>query len=288
MNNVKRIAANPEKNGLCIYHPNILFSYVDGKELRLQLLLPANSEKKHPVLVFLQGSGWTYPNVFVKMPMFAEFAENGIAVAMITHRNRNEGYPAPAYLQDSKTAVRFLRANAERFGIDKERVMFGGTSSGGNTALLMGQTGDDPRYRTSEYSEESDAVYGIIDGCGPTDLLRFRDFSCEETARKDPFYRSFCGKNGSHEENLRLFGEMSPQRVFEEKRIMQPTLILHGTDDKVVPIEESDEMYRTLKEAGCPVSYYVIEGAGHDGSGMWSRELYRIMLDFILDLTNNG
>ena len=44
MNNVKRIAANPEKNGLCIYHPNILFSYVDGKELRLQLLLPANSE----------------------------------------------------------------------------------------------------------------------------------------------------------------------------------------------------------------------------------------------------
>ena len=159
------VKENRKYRNMSTYVPDVVFSTATGVELKMQLLLPRETDARHPLFVFLQGSGWTFPNVYPKMAMFTVFAERGIAVAMITHRNRNNGYPAPAFLEDAKTAVRFLRANADKYCIDKDKVYFGGSSSGGNCALLMGQTGDDPCYKTAEYADESDAVSGIVAVC---------------------------------------------------------------------------------------------------------------------------
>src|SRR5690606_6431839 len=97
---------------------------------------------RRPLIVFLQGSGWTFPDVNYEIPQLAEYARNGYVVATITHRSYKDGYPAPAFLQDAKTAIRFLRKNANVYGIDPNRVCFWGTSSGGNTAMLVAMTGD--------------------------------------------------------------------------------------------------------------------------------------------------
>lgn len=280
---------NREYRNMSTYYPDVVFSTATGVELKMQLLLPRETDVKHPLFVFLQGSGWTYPNVYPKMAMFTDFAERGIGVAMITHRDRNKGYPAPAFLEDSKTAVRFLRANADKYCIDKERVYFGGSSSGGNTALLMGQTGDDPRYKTEEYAKESDAVSGVVDVCGPTDLLRFAaHIRGTDDWMKNDFCTSFCGKDATLEERIAIMEAMSPERIFKEKRVMLPTLFVHGSEDKIVLPLESESMYKILDDAGCECCYVNVEGAAHDGTGVWSRELYDLIFEFILGLTNKG
>ena len=285
MEKIIKMNANTQLDGLCRFIPNLLFSYVDGKELRMQMYIPVPRNKPAPMLVFLQGSGWTYPNVFEKLPMFAKFARDGIAVAMIVHRNRHEGFAAPAFLEDAKTAVRFLRANAEKYNIDKEKIFFGGSSSGGNTALLMGQTGDDPRYKTKEYAEESDAVCGIIDACGPSDFIRFVNTYNRVNRDIDPiddaFVHNFCGKGKTREERIALLSDMSPERVFAKNKVLLPTLIIHGVNDGTVPYSESEAMYNTLKESGCEVSFISIDGSDHDFN-MWSAELYDIIENFIL------
>ncbi len=279
---------NRKYRNMSTYVPDVVFSTATGVELKMQLLLPRETDAKHPLFVFLQGSGWTFPkNVFPKLSMFTSFAERGIAVAMITHRDRNKGYPAPAFLEDSKTAVRFLRANADKYCIDKDKVYFGGSSSGGNTALLIGQTGDDPRYKTEEYANESDAVSGIVTVCGPTDMLRFASFiRGTDDWMKNEFAASFCGNDRTLEERVAIMEEMSPERVFKEKRVMQPTLFVHGSEDKIVLPLESESMFKTLEDAGCECYYVNVEGAKHDGDGVWSRELYDLIYGFILGLTN--
>ena len=73
-------------------------------------------------------------------------------------------------LQDSKTAIRFLRKHANVYGIDPNRVCFGVHSSGGNTAMLVAMTEDDPRYKTHEYAEYPDSV-SVAGSIGPTDLV---------------------------------------------------------------------------------------------------------------------
>lgn len=281
---------NRKFRDMSTYFPDVVFSTATGVELRMQLVLPRETDVKHPVLVFLQGSGWTHPkNVYPKMAMFTDFAQRGIGVAMITHRDRNDGYPAPAFLEDSKTAVRFLRANADKYCIDKDKIYFGGSSSGGNTALLMGQTGDDARYKTAEYAEESDAVSGIVAVCGPADMFRFAaHIRGTDDWMKNEFCTSFCGKDTTLEERIAILEAMSPERVFKEKRVMQPTLFVHGDEDRVVLPIESESMLKTLEEAGCECYYVNVEGAKHDGDGVWSRALYDIIFDFILGLTNKG
>ncbi len=281
------LEANFKFRSMSNYIPDVVFSCVDGHELKMQLMLPRETDKAHPLFVFLQGSGWTYPNVYPKLPMFADFAEKGIAVAMIVHRNRNKGYPAPAFLEDAKTAVRFLRANAAKYCIDKDRIIFGGSSSGGNTALLMGQTGDDPRYKTGEYPDESDAVMGVVDVCGPSELIRFAaHIGGTDDWMKNDFCTSFCGKNANFEQRAALLHEMSPLRIFENTRVLQPTLFIHGSEDKLVLPLETETMLERLEREGCECYYLNVEGAKHDSDGVWSREVYDVILEFILGLTN--
>ena len=146
---VESISNNPTLEGLASVIPDIVYSHAGGKEIKLTLIVPqasrnAENPQKYPCIVFVQGSAWTFPDITYELPQMSEFARNGFIVAMVTHRSALDGFAAPAFLKDVKTAIRFLRANAETYKIDSDRIGIWGTSSGGNTALLVGLTGDDP------------------------------------------------------------------------------------------------------------------------------------------------
>ena len=134
-------------------------------------------------------------------PQLSMFAQQGYVIASVRHRSRRDGFAAPAFLRDCKSALRFLRTNAAAYHIDPDHVCAWGTSSGGNTVLLMGLTGDDPAYRTDEYPDASDAVQAVIDCFGPTDLPELiATLNFDETAE------TFCNEmfGGSLETHLEL------------------------------------------------------------------------------------
>jgi acetyl esterase/lipase len=280
---IKILKNNPMLDGMARLVPDIVFSTASGVELKMQIIMPWREKTddanflRRPVIIFLQGSAWTFPDVNYQLPQLAEYARMGYVVATITHRSRNDGYSAPASLQDAKTAIRFLRKNANEYGIDPNRVCFWGTSSGGNTSLLIALTGDDTRYKTEEYSEFSDSVSLAVECFGPTDLISLFIGNVQDQEYID-FFNSFVG--GSFFDHSDLLKRMSPLHILEKNKKYPPLLLIHGDADMEVPYEQSENMYKALIDNGNYVEMIHVEKAPHEDS-FWSRELHAEILDFI-------
>lgn len=289
MANIKVMHNNPELSMLAYLEPDVVYSYALPEGLKLSMMLPwhekgATERIKRPLIVFVQGSGWTFPNINKQIPQLSQYARAGFAVATVTHRNAAKGHPFPAYLQDVKTAIRFLRANADKYGIDPERVCIYGTSSGGNTALLVGLTGDDPRFKTEEYKEYSDKVQCVVECFGPTDLNEMlpehylkmiHDPSYDNVPFIEPF-RGLVGKNDAYQ----VLKDMSPVNYIDSCEKIPPTMIIHGDADEIVPYEQDTLMYEKLCNAGAIVQMICIKDAPHEGS-FWSEELHQCVRSFI-------
>jgi len=280
---VKTFRNNPSLSGMARLIPNVVFSNVSGVELKMQIIMPwvneedPNSKKlRWPLIVFLQGSAWTFPDVNYQLPQLASIARKGYVVATITHRNFMEGHPAPAFLQDAKTAIRFLRKNAEEYHIDPDRVCFWGTSSGGNTALLVALTGDDPKYKTDEYRELSDSVSAAVDCFGPANLVEL--FEKVKDSLDPAMANGLAG--GSISERIDVLREISPLLVLQKNKKYPPILLVHGDADTIVPYSESENMFKALIDNGYDSELIRVENAPHEGS-FWSCELIDEITDFI-------
>ncbi len=175
MREIRSLPCDPEMSGMAEIISGVTYAVEAGTPLKLSLAVPYNRRRTWPLVVFIQGSGWTFPNVGLNLPHLGDIAREGFVVATVTHRSANQGHPFPAFLKDVKSAIRYLRAHAAEYCIDPDRVLAYGTSSGGNTALLLGLTGDDPRYRSDVCPHMSDRVCAVVDCFGPThmhDLFR--------------------------------------------------------------------------------------------------------------------
>ena len=273
------ISNNPTRKGLSVFRPNVIYSTASGVELTMDMLIPQRADtdpSRNPVIVFIQGSAWHFPDTTYEIPQLARFSAAGYTVATVRHRNIDDGYPAPAFLQDVKTAIRFLRAHADQFQIDDKQIYSFGTSSGGNTSLLLGLTGDDSRFKTSEYAEYSDSVCAVIDCFGPTDLTAMMP---QDPALLDPetsnMINAFCG--GTY--NPKILQLVSPIFYVERGKNYVPFLIAHGNADPLVPFSQSEQMVKRLEECGADVSFICVDHAEHEGS-FWSLPLLDLFIEF--------
>ncbi len=280
---VKTLKCNPELRGMAVMIPDVIYSTAQGVDLKMQIITPWKSDVSqiqpaYPLIVFVQGSAWTHPDVYYQLPQLAQFAREGYVVATLTHRNSLEGHPFPAFLEDIKAGIRFLRKHASKYLIDPDRVGIWGTSSGGNTALLVGLTGDESSFKTKEYEEFSDSVKLVVDCFGPTDLTFALDNlpNLEESMKK--IFEGLRGEDTP--ENLKKLMEINPVNHLKEGQSYPPFLILHGNADTMVDYSQSELMYHRLSDAGAEVSLVCVEGAPHEGS-FWSNELLDLINVFI-------
>lgn len=282
---IKFFPSNPSLEGFARLMPDIVYSCADGVEKKLTLIRPwgldGNDALRCPLVVFVQGSAWTTPDLNAELPQLSELARRGYVVATVSHRSATDGWAFPAYLQDVKTAIRFLRANAEKYGLDPARVAIYGTSSGGNTALLAGVTGDDPAYRTEEYADQSDQVQLVVDCFGPANVERmFKPELYEAVEWVRPIVLGLCGDLTNEARVKQVLHAMSPALLLKKAKTYPPFLLLHGDADDVVPFEQSVEMLDALEQAGADARLIRVEGAPHEGS-FWSRPLVEEIYAFI-------
>ena len=282
MNPIKVIPYNPLLEGLAESTGDIVFAHEDGKDITLRILKPwkndLNKDKRYPLIVFIQGSGWTFPNIGYHLPHIAQFAMAGYVVATVTHRSCNDGHPAPAFLQDVKSAIRYLRAHADEHQIDPTRVAAWGTSSGGNTALLLGMTGDDPRYTSSVHPEQSDVVKVVVDVFGPTDMMslfvtRHGDI---DTVQLDPgaeaYYNRILGHAWNSPEGRAAADSISPLQLLHEDMVLPPMQLLYGDADPVVPYDQGERLYEKMTALGYDAEFVRVTGAEHEGN-FWSQAI---------------
>lgn len=290
---IPHLPGNPEQEGQYILAQNIVYGHDDEAAQKLTLILPwavssaqengTTYNRKYPLLVFVQGSGWTTPGFDYELPQLVRYAQMGYIVATVSHRSRLEGHPFPAFLQDVKSAIRFLRKNASYYAIDSDKVAIWGTSSGGNTALLVGLTADDPRYETKDNEGFSDSVCAVVDCFGPADIPSMWDDAKgtmnESTNQQyDEIHKTiFDAERGDISRQMK---EISPYYQVKDGEKYPPFLLLHGTADTLVDDGQTVKMAERLHDAGCDVEAYLVDGAEHE-STFWSKEVHAVIQNFL-------
>lgn len=164
------------------------------------------------------------------------------------------GGAVPAQMQDCKTAIRYVRRNAERLGFDPGRIALFGDSAGGHTVLVAGFTGD-AAPDTPEYAETSAEVSCIVDWYGPTDFVKMNYYPSSQDHNPADCPEGMELGGVSVLENPDRSREASPMTYLSEDRPTPPTLIMHGGRDLLVPFNQSCRLYVTMRALGKDVTF---------------------------------
>lgn len=142
---------------------NVVYEKLGDRELHLDVFLPKTSLKKLPVVVLVHGGGWRSGNKDMEHFMAEAYALAGFAAVCVEYRLSMEAL-YPAAVQDIKTAIRWVRRSASRYGFDPSRVAIHGESAGGQLASLIGSMNAPfPSFQTHSYARFSDKVQAVVD-----------------------------------------------------------------------------------------------------------------------------
>jgi acetyl esterase/lipase len=264
---------------------NVVYDTRDGEELHLQIIAPMPDmfsfgapPKKYPLIMYIQGSAWQRQFVYQSLPSLTRVAERGYAVAMVQYRPSDVA-SFPAQIEDTKTAIRFMRKNAAQYGIDPDKIAVWGDSSGGHTAVMTGITGDN-ELSNGQYGEFSAKVSCIVDWFGATDITLMNHYpSGMDHNGPDSPEGMLLGKVPV-QENLDKAAKAIPMNYLSRERDIPPILIMHGSRDNLVPFNQSVRLYEKLRELNKTVEFVKLIGGGHGDGGFRSDAALDIVLDF--------
>jgi acetyl esterase/lipase/enterochelin esterase-like enzyme len=239
------------------YIPDVEYAYTCGRSLKLDILYPKDKRKeKLPSVVYIHGGGWLAGDN--KGTQNIVLAQQGYFTISIEYRLSGEAV-FPAQIEDCKAAVRWLRAHAEEFNIDPERIGVWGHSAGGHLSALMGTSaGAGILEGTGGWVGYDSSVQAVVDFFGPTDFTmwpgRMHDKMCPEARLL----------GGAICDNMAKAMMANPIAYIRQNTgRIPPFLIFHGENDPVVPISQSELLYEALKNANADVSFVCVKNGGH-------------------------
>lgn len=243
---------------------NVRYREGDGSEWTMDIAMPkAPAAAPRPAIVLIHGGGWlagdkaNFSSTRNAPPCnIFEFARQGFVAVTINYR-LSQVAPFPAALHDCKNAVRFLRANAEKYQIDPNRIGAWGNSAGGHLALMLamvekeaGLEGDGP------YQDQSSMVQAVISDSGPIDLLYQYEHQQIPTV-----IEQFLG--GPPDEARKASYEAASPSHYISSRL-PPMLLIYGEADSQVGVETADLFVGKLQQAGLKeISYLRLGGVDH-------------------------
>jgi len=232
-------------------HPDIVYSTPGGfRPITLDLYTPPKAGRPKPLVIYVHGGGWmggTSRNAaaYANFPaVLADLASRGYVVASLNYRLGGEAR-FPAATEDVDAAIRWLRAHAADYGIDKARVAIWGGSAGGQLAALAA-------------TDCAPAVGKGESDCVQAAAIWYGVFDIPALPNGGPPY--FAG-NGAKASAVTFLDAKDP-----------PFLLIHGTDDKTVPVAQSRAMAEKLKAIGVRSEYIELPGIDHSWIGRTSAE----------------
>ncbi len=230
----------------------IVYKTIGEQQLLLHVFKPEGHQPsdQRPVAVFFHGGGWKGGTPEQFFPHCHHLAAKGIVAISAQYRlTKQEGVIPKDCVTDGKSAIRWIRQNAKQLGIDPDQIIAGGGSAGGHVAAATGNTTgfDDPAENLSISSR-------------PNALVLF-----------NPVANNGPGGYG-HDRVIEYWESFSPMHNINTTS--PPTLIMIGTEDHLIPVDEVKEYQRRMQDAGRRCDIKVYEGQGHGFFNFKKKEYY--------------
>jgi acetyl esterase/lipase len=234
---------------------NVAYTDSTNPPQLLDVYLPADDSSARPMVIYIHSGSWQEGDKGEHPEMYLPLVEAGFVVFCINYRLTGEAaYPAQIY--DCKAAVRWARAHAQEYGGDPERIAAVGASAGAHLAALLGTTGDVKELEGNEGSAGvSSRVQAVVDWFGPTDL------TLVQAAEGYDITPVVMLLGGEPKERMDMAKLASPAAFVSADD--PPFLIIHGTDDPVVPFVLSQVMAGKLSAAGASAELIPVAGGKH-------------------------
>ena len=251
----------------------------DGKGYHtLDIYIPQEAKESYPVVIHTYGSAWSMNNMKGSADLSticAAYAKAGYAVVTPNHRSADDAI-YPAQLHDIKAVVRFVRGNAAKYKFDTSFIAVSGFSSGGHLSSLVattcglkeGKSGSvtvDLVGDLGEYTSYSSCVDGAVLWSPPTDIYTMNPISMGGSGTMEG---KFIGVEREGNKDKWMVAS-SPYYASDDD---PPVIIFHGTKDQVVNIEQSKELYDSLKKHNVVVELDTVPNGEHGGNVMYATE----------------
>ncbi len=238
---------------------DVEYGRVGGVSLKLDIYKPKGSKaqgvSEQPAVVWIHGGGWRSGDKF-PAPVAAQLASAGFFAVSINYRLSGVA-TFPAAVEDAKCAVRWLRANAGTYHVDPNRIGVGGGSAGGHLSLMVGLTDEkahlEPKWC---YDGVSSRVQAVVSYFGPTDLTRGVE---NAPGANESVLMAFLG--GTPSEIPDAYKKASP--ITYASKDDPPVLMIHGENDSVVPVSQSEILLDALASVGGDANLIRVKNAGH-------------------------
>jgi acetyl esterase/lipase len=261
---------------------DIVYGKGGDVDLKLDLARPKEGNGPFPAIVFVHGGGWMGGSRGMHRDDIESAARRGYVAVTIEYRHtdpdkNNENKPRnpwPAQIEDAKCAVRWVRANADKYRVDPKHIGASGGSAGGHLSLMLGACDEKAGFEGhGGNSEQSSRVQAVVNVYGPTDL------ASAHAATIPPTKKAFEGLFGTTpDEAADAYKAASPVTYLSADDA--PILTLHGSDDKVVVLKQAEALDAKAKEAGIPHTLIVLDKQGHGFKGPAKEEAREKMFEF--------
>jgi acetyl esterase/lipase len=232
----------------------VVYGVVAGEPLLLDIYRSLRREEPRPAVVLIHGGGmWTGSRADMEHPAH-QLARAGYVAFSVDYRLVDavaRCHRWPAQLDDVQRAVRWVRAHAADYGIDPERVGAYGWSAGGQLAALLGTR--DTRDDTAPMASYSSRVACVVDLAGDVDLAVY--------TQPPALHEVVALLGGTPHEVPERYRDASPLSWIDGRTA--PFLVIHGDQDDVVPIEQSQRLVATLRASGVEVQFVELADTDH-------------------------
>lgn len=253
---------------------DVVYGRKDGMALTLDVFQPLNPNGIG--IVFVVDGGWIsmhdcIPNMPCVQPgSYKALLEHGYTVFAVVLSSQPK-YTIPEVIPDLRRAVRFIRYNAAKYGVDPKRLGIVGISAGGQLALIIATqaAAGDPNA-SDPVDRESSAVQTVVCFFPPTDFLNWGGPGIDGVGQASmATLRAAFGPRADTADGRQVLGkEISP--IYYLTARLPPTLIIHGDADQIVPVQQSESFVDRAHQAGAPLVQLIVrKGKGHGWEGFW-------------------
>lgn len=255
----------PERGGDDVTkHADLDYAGNDNPKQKLDLYLPkTRGDEPLPVVCWIHGGGWKGGDKRNASKITRLVSSGKYAGVSIGYRLSHEAQ-WPAQIHDCKAAIRWIRANAEAYNLDPERIAVWGSSAGGHLVAMLGVSHgvEGLEGEIGPHTDQSSEVACVVDYYGPTELLTMNDHpsKIDHNAANSPESMLI---GGAIQQNKDQANNASP--ITHVTSDDEPMLIVHGTKDELVPYPQSVDFEKALEKSGVSAAFVTVNDGGHGG-----------------------